>query len=353
MPTDKSDSARPEFTRRALIAAAIVAAITVALLVGWYAARILLILFAGILLAILLRTLSDWVSRHTRLRAVPSLAVVVVTLFAILAGAVWWQGPILAEQVGELQRQLPGAAAQLRDRIAETGLGKRLLEVLPSVQTSGGQQQVLRQATSVFSQTLAFVGGLLFVGFLGLFLAADPDLYTNGLVRLLPQTRRARARDVLRQVGKTLRWWLLSRAVTMVLVGILTGVGLALLGVPLAFTFGLLAALLDFIPNFGPIIAAVPAILLATVESPQLGLYTAALYIVVQALEAWVITPLVEREAVSLPPALTLSVQVLLTLMLGLLGAALASPLVAAAIVFVRTTYIEDVLGDNARTAER
>jgi predicted PurR-regulated permease PerM len=129
----------------------------------------------------------------------------------------------------------------------------------------------------------------------------------------------------------------------MAINGTLTALGLWLLGVPLALTLGLLAALLNFIPNIGPIIAGVPAVLLALMHSPMQALYVVGLYLVLQSVDGYLLTPLVDRCTVSVPPALTLAAQMLL----GGLGLALASPLTAAAIVLVQKLYIEDTLGDR------
>jgi predicted PurR-regulated permease PerM len=119
------------------------------------------------------------------------------------------------------------------------------------------------------------------------------------------------------------------------------------LGVPLALTLGLLAGLLSFIPNFGPILSAFPAILLAFIESPMLALYTAALYILVQLIESNIVTPLIEKETVELPPALTIMFQLALAVLVGGLGLVLATPLLAVIMVLVQLVYIEDVLGDK------
>src|SRR5690606_44568 len=117
--------------------------------------------------------------------------------------------------------------------------------------------------------------------------------------------------------------------ISMTVVGVLTGAGLWLLGLPLAFILGALAALLAFIPNIGPVLAAVPAVLLALADGPTTVLWVIGIYVGVQAVESYLITPVVQQESVSLPPALTISFQLLMGVLYGILGLALATPLAA------------------------
>jgi predicted PurR-regulated permease PerM len=133
----------------------------------------------------------------------------------------------------------------------------------------------------------------------------------------------------------------------MVFIGLLTWLGLYILGVPLSLTLGLLAGLLSFIPNFGPIISALPAILLAFIESPMKAVYVLILFVIVQIIESNIVTPLIERETVELPPALTIIFQLVLAVLIGGLGLVLATPLLAVIMVLIQMVYIEDILGDK------
>ena len=148
-------------------------------------------------------------------------------------------------------------------------------------------------------------------------------------------------------IGETLRWWLIGKVGSMIFIGILTWIGLSIIGVPLALTLGLIAGLLSFIPNFGPIISALPAILLAFIDSPITAVYVLILYVGVQLVESNLVTPIIERETVELPPALTIIFQLALSVMIGGLGLVLATPLLAVIMVLVQMVYIQDVLGDK------
>jgi len=151
----------------------------------------------------------------------------------------------------------------------------------------------------------------------------------------------------LQAIGQTLRWWLLGRWVSMIVVGFLTAAGLWFIGVPLTLTFGLLTALLTFIPYLGPILSAIPPTLLAFTQYPQQALYVILLYVGIQSVESYLVTPLVQQRTVSLAPALTLTAQMVLGILLGGIGIILATPLFAVMVVLVRMLYIEDTLGER------
>jgi predicted PurR-regulated permease PerM len=158
--------------------------------------------------------------------------------------------------------------------------------------------------------------------------------------------QRDDARGILERIGDKLRYWLLGQSCAMAIIGIATWAGLALLDVRLAVALGLLAGLLEFIPTFGPIIAAIPAILIALMDSPQKALYVALLYVAIQFAENHLLVPLVQRRAVNLPPALSLLAILLFATVFGFLGLLFAIPMTAALFVLVQETYVKRTLND-------
>ncbi len=198
--------------------------------------------------------------------------------------------------------------------------------------------------------TFGAIGNFVIMLIIGLYVALDPATYRRGLVCLLAPSMRAEGEEVLRKATDALQNWLVAQLMAMTVVGVLTWLGLWLIGVPLAPILGLIAALLAFIPNIGPIIAAVPAVLLGFSDGPMTALLVIGVYVAVQALESYAITPLIQRERVALPPALIVSVQLLMGVLFGILGLALATPMAALGKTLVTEVYVRRFL--NNETAE-
>ena len=197
---------------------------------------------------------------------------------------------------------------------------------------------------SVFGSVVGLGSTLVILIATGLFFAISPALYRDGLVRLLPIEWRPRGREVLDAMGEALQLWFIGQLVDMIAVTVLTGLGLYLLGIKLAITLALFAGLLNFVPYIGALVGSLPALLVASAQSPTLVLYTAILVAAVQTLEGNVIAPLIQKRTVHLPPALTILSQTILGTLFGLLGIILATPFAAAAMTFVKMVYVESTL---------
>lgn len=323
----------------------IVVALAVALM-ALFAPSVLLILFAAILMATLLHGGSAWFSRLTGLPHVVGLGLFTILILAGFATLILVAAPVLTEQATELWRQLPRALQALRTRIEAQSwgpavLGQISMEGLANASSGGA---IAGGATSALTGAFGALGNFAIICVIGLFLAADPAIYRDGIVTLFPPARRKRARSVLNQLGGTLRSWMVAQLLSMGVIGLLTTAGLWLLGVPLAVVLGVIAALLTFIPNLGPILAAAPAVLLGFASSPIQGAYVAALYVGVQVIEGNVTTPLIQQHTIALPPALILAAQLLMASLFGLLGLALATPLLAVVVKMVDLLYVEGYL---------
>lgn len=316
------------------------------ILLFWFTIRVWLMIFAGVLLALFLRGLSDWIGRKLHIAHGWSLTLVIVGLMAVFGLTGWLMAPRVGEQVQQLSRQLPTAFHQLIGQIRQSPVG----QVLPqSLAASGlGRPEILSRVKDVFNITFGVIAGILVIVFTGVYVAADPDLYVRGFVSLFPIHRRRRARDVIQEVTRTLRNWILGQLCSMTVVGVLIGVGLHFIGIPLALLLGILAGVTDFIPIAGPIISGAPAVLLALVKSPLYAVYVIALFVVVNSLiEGHLLIPLIQRYAVSLPPVVTIVALVMMGMVFGFLGVLLATPIATAALVLIRMVYVEDVLGDR------
>lgn len=314
----------------------IVAAVAAVALAIWKVADVLLMAFGGALLAVALRAVADLLVRHTPLRPPLALPAAVASILLVLGALAWWIGDTLASQFDQLVRQLPTALAALRDWLAKTGLGRAALGSLGTLDAAS-----LAKLLGAALMTLGAVANALLLLVLGIYLAADPELYRRGFLRLLPARLRPDASAALSSAAAALRNWLGGQLVAMLVVGLLTGAGLVLLDVPLALSLATIAALLEFIPFFGPIIAAIPAILIAFTHEPATALYVALLYLGIQHLEGYVLMPLVQRWAVALPPALGALSVVLFGVLFGVPGVLFGVPLTIVGMVLARELVLE------------
>jgi predicted PurR-regulated permease PerM len=194
--------------------------------------------------------------------------------------------------------------------------------------------------------TSSVIVGAFLIFITGIYLVAEPGRYLRGLVSLVPPEGRERFRRALNAVGSDLRGWILGTAINMVIIGVLTTIGLLFLGVPAALVLGLIALILEFIPFYGPILSALPAIAVALLTSPTLALWVALLYLGIQQSEGHLISPLVMRGVVRLPPALTVLIGAFMAILFGFLGLILAVPSLATALVLFRRLYVKPL---NAR----
>lgn len=341
----------PPFAHRVLVAVGIALALGALLFLTWRLRDALLLLFAGLLFGLFLTTLADWLHDHWPLRAVPRgvvLAFVVTVLLGAFVVLFWLRGPSIVAQAGELRDRLPRAVDRLRDQVAGLALGQQVLDQLPSAgDLLSDKQTVFSQATGAVSGVLGVLANLFVIVLFGIFVAAQPAAYLDGTLRLVSPARRPRVRQAVVEAAGAARKWLVAKVVRMVFIGAATWLALRFLGVPVAFLLAVIAALLAFVPNFGPIAAAVPAVLLALLQGVGTALWVAGLYVAIQFIEGNVLDPVLTKKIVSIPPALTFGVQIMLGVVVGPIGLAVATPLVAAGVVLVRRLYVEDVLGDR------
>lgn len=312
------------------------------------AADALLLVFACILFAILLYKLSDIMARRFHMNRKLALTVVVLVLGLIIGLGGWAMAPQISEQSTQLAKEIPAAVERLQTTVQQHPLLKRIAAELPPPEQIVKQMgNMVPNAGLFFGGVLGAIGNVIIIIFVGIYFAASPQLYNNGMIRLVPQSKRGRAREVQQELGHTLASWLLGKAASMLIVGVVTSIGLSMLGVPLALILGIIAGLLDFIPYLGPIMAGVPAVLLALSLGPDMALYTVLLFVGIQLVEGYLLQPLIEAKAVDLPPALVIVMQLIFGTLFGFAGVALATPLAAGLSVLVKMLYVEDVLGDR------
>ncbi|MFW3615647.1 AI-2E family transporter [Billgrantia antri] len=334
------------FTRRALIVIGLVGLVSMLLYFANQLLGVLLLVFASVLVAVAIDGMVRLCRRYLPLSRPWALVLVAILIVLILVGLGALVGPPLMTQLSQLTQELPQAFQQLVDMARE----------LPGVeQALGGvdeparslAQPLLNRATSALSTTFDAITSFLLVLLVGFYLVVDPAEYARNLLMLCPPARRARLGQVLGMQGQALRLWLISRLISMVFIGVLVALGLAIMGVPMAGALGLIAGLFTFIPYLGPILGVIPTVLIAFLQSPQLGGYAVLLYLVIETLESNVVTPLAAKGMVRLPPAYTVVVQLAGGAVAGVAGVMLATPLAVAVAVAVQMLYVEDLLGDE------
>ena len=330
----------------------VVVALMIVILLGIASAiDVVLIIFIGVLLAIVLHALANLVSRYTGLGDSWSLAVVVPVLLLLAIGSGWLLIPKVAVQVEQFRQRWPESLANIREQMNSTEWGSWILQqVVDAGRFLPHPEAILSRTAGVATSAFGVVGVLLMMGLVGLMIAAQPQVYQQGLLRLIPPSQRSRWSKILTEIGASLQWFLAAKAAAMVLVGVLTWLGLLLLGIELAATLAIIAALLTFVPNFGPIISAVPAVLLGLMQSPVTALWVVVLYIAVQLIETNLITPLIQYRTLSLPPVLVIAAQLAASIWMGVMGLVVATPLLIVAVVLVRSLYVESILHDEEST---
>ena len=309
----------------------------------WALRSLVILIFGAVLFAVILRILTNLLKRRLHFPEGLALLTAILFVFGLFAIASALFGAEVVRQAQVLRESLPQAWSVLQERLQAIGLGGSIEEWVEALRARPGGGVLSSLSNILVSVSQAITDTVLvIVG--GIFFAIDPTLYRRGVLKLVPETARGRVGQALDDCWTALRLWLLARLATMAIVGVLTGLGLWLLGIQASLTLGLLAGFLDFVPFVGPIIAAVPAVLLALASDPASALWVAALYLLVQQIEGYVITPLFQKRAVELPPALLLFSLVACGLVFGIVGVLFAEPLTVVLFVLVKRLYVRDAL---------
>lgn len=378
-----------------LRAAALVMGLYLTLRLVWVAHQVLLIVFLGVLFGLAVASGTDYLER-LRIPRYLGASLIVLGVVGLLYGLGMWAAPTLREQSVELQKALPGALDRIEGWLERQRSGM-LGQIIPGGAVdqaeraagpaqpgsqaprqeqarpgqSGGAAEspdaggalselpktlngqlgaVTRYLFSFLSSTVAVLGGIILILFISIYVGAEPGMYKKGMLHLVPHAARPRTREVLTAIGMTLRRWLVSQLIAMVVIGVVTTITLKLLGVKAALSLGIIAGLLEFIPIAGPFLAAIPAVAMGFLDSPEKALFVTIAYIAIQQLENHVLIPILMREGLDLPPLVTILGLGLMGIVFGFLGMLVAVPLLAAIVVAIKLLYVEGVMGDEVNT---
>jgi predicted PurR-regulated permease PerM len=324
------------FIRRVLIVLALVSVFFLA----WTLRSVLLMLFGAVIVATIFRSLADRLQPLFGGRIGVATGASIILILGGFVAMVALFGAQVAAQIDTLRDTLPQAWKSLEARIGDLGLGHQLSRVVDSANQGSSFASFSRTVMSIGSG----IAETLVVIVAGIFLASQPRFYATGAIKLVPPPKRALVAEAMDECEEALRLWLKGQLIAMVVVGALVGFGLWMLGVPSALTLGLLAGLLEFIPFAGPILAMIPAVLLALAVSPDLAIWVLLLYLAVQQFEGNVLTPVVQQFAVDLPGVVLLFSLIAFGLIFGTLGVILAAPLAVVTYVLVKRLCVEEAL---------
>lgn len=352
MPNNRPESSNglSSFNQKVLSATGIIISIILILLLLGVAFNVVLLILAGTLVAIFFRGIAGWLHRKTSIPFNICLAIAVIGIFGISVGFGFLVAPSVSEQAQQLSQQIPATIDTLKQQYGDTQWGQDILNNISTI----GERLFERQgewAKNIFgalSTIFGVLADIYVIFFIGIFFMVDPKPYKKAIVSLVPLPGRDRARAVIQTLAKNLEKWLIGRIIGMLVIGSLTTISLWIMGVPLALVLGIIAGLLNFIPNFGPLIAMAPGIMMGFTISPQMALYVVLLYLGIQALESNLITPMIEKSMVNIPLAGVLIAQLLLGVFSNALGLMLATPVLLISIVLIRELYVEEVIEDQS-----
>jgi len=347
--TSGGDDDLARYLEKLLITLAVV--VLALLILRWR--QVFLLGFGAALIAVLLRALANPVRKRTPLNAAWSLAVAVVGLLAIIGLAAWFVGAQVSAQFDQLSQILPKAWVATQAELSAFPAGQWVLEKLQEARSDHSMASNLGVVAGRLGRltriSVGVVADLALVIVAGVYFAAQPQLYRDGLLRLVPAGARGRIGEAMEEAGASLRKWLVGTGLAMIGMGALIAVGAALLGLPAPLALGLLAGLAEFVPIVGAIVSAIPGLLLAGTQGSQTVIWTLVFYVAAHQFEGHVLIPLIQRRVVSVPPALTLFSVLAFGLLFGPLGVILATPLAVVVLVLIKRLYLHEEADDVGR----
>jgi predicted PurR-regulated permease PerM len=335
--TGNLNKKEPSYAVKVWQTTAIVCLAITAILILRVAFSILLMALAGVLIAVYFHGVADMITAKTKMNRRLALTISIAGTIVLLIGITWFVGSKIQRQVAELSNTLPQTIKLARNKISKTPVGQKIIEY-----TSGNNsQKLLDTATTFFSTSFGALGDLYIILFLGIFFTADPSIYENGILFLFPSEKKPVGRIILKRIGAILKGWLRSIIASSVLIAILVGIGLSIVGVQGTTVLGLITGLLAIIPNFGPVIAMIPGVLLGLTISTKTAVIVALVYVACQTIVGNIVLPLLQNKMINIPPALTLLSQLIMGTLAGLMGIILAVPLLAILIIVIDELYLK------------
>ena len=337
MTEDFSQEKKYSFVQKVWITGGILALIISILLLFKSTFSVFVLVLGGTLIATYFRGLANLIEKKTHWRSWIAMTISIGGTILLLTGIFWLIGSEAQNQMSQLSKTLPETYENAKDYLNRTWLGREAIDKI----SSAGNGKMTSVFSTFFRTTFGILGDLYVILLIGAYLTAAPLLYTKGIKKLVPPKGREKAEAVLAHLGKSMKQWILGKLFAMLVVFVLTAIGLKILGMPMWLALAIIAGFLNFIPNFGPLLAMIPAVLVALSIDPQTALIVVGLYILVQFLESNLITPKIQQRLTSVPPALIITSQLIVASFAGIWGIALATPIILVVIILVRELHVK------------
>jgi predicted PurR-regulated permease PerM len=322
--------------------ALLVVAVALVPVLIYYLFGVVLMIFGAIILAMLLRMGAEPLKRWVFLPEPLALLLSGIIVLAVIGGTAYLFGSRLVDEFQDVAQRASTASSSIEATLQGSDFGKFLLNHM-----SAGDFAVTSVLSGFLRLSTSFLEALIIMVISGIYLAAQPRLYRNGLIWLFPPPRHARVAGIVDGIGEALRLWLIGQLIQMVVIGALVTLAVWIIGVPSPVALGLIAGVGEFIPYLGPILAAIPAILVALTKSPEVALWTLAAYLIIHQIEGQVLAPLVQRRMVAIPPAVMLLGIAALTYLFGTTAIIFAAPIAVVVFTAVNLIYVRDTLGEK------
>lgn len=304
--------------------------------------NILLLFFGGLLLSIFFHAISNKFHRWTKLPKWATLIFSVLLVLGLFTGIGYLIGNTLAQQYDEFAKTVPKTIENFKDQISGNSVGDAIVESTPSMDEGG--EKLVDNAEWLFKSTFGFFGDLYALLFLGVFIMVSPTEYKRGIVALMPKQNQEQTEKILDKTGHDLKVWLKAQVFEMIFVFTLTAISLLALGINLWLILAIIAGTLTFIPNIGPALALIPAVLVGLLDGLQMALIITGIFLLIQTLESGVFGPFVRKKMLSLSPALVLFFQLMMGALSGAWGILFATPLLVVIVIFVNEIYVKSIM---------
>jgi len=327
-----------DFFKRVLI----VIGVMVAPVLIWYLFGVVLMAFGAIILAMLLHLGAQPFVRWLRAPEWAALILSGLIILFVIVGTVYLFGTQISGQFQDVMQRTVAATAAIQKDLQGSASGRFLLQHM-----SSGNLSITDVLPNLLRVSTTFIEGVIIMIICGAYMAAQPRLYRRGLIWLFPPRLHSRAAEIFDGIAEALRLWLLGQLLEMFVIGALSAVAVWMIGVPGPLALGLIAGIGEFIPYLGPLLAAIPAILVALTQSPTAALWTVFAYLVIHQIEGNLVAPLIQRRMVAIPPAVMLLGIAAISYLFGVVAIIFAAPIAVVVFAAVNLIYVRDTLHEK------